>query len=311
MMMRRHVVRLALLLVAAIPAATAQEGGASAPVVATPSWEATETEKRLYKGRLDEAWKGLAGARAPAAADQEKFEAAIVRFLMGVEGLGQALHRYGHRAPPIPMLMDGARLPIPQRSDPEEISYERVREVVERWDAALRETSELLAAMGDRPVKVRLRLGLIRLDLDGDGRGADSEVLYRIFAAFNQMAVPSETAAGEFVISFDRADAEWLRGYCHLLMAGNDIVLAHDFQELFERTGHLFFARVSSSYAFLARRAPMNDWNYEEFLDLIAYVHLINLEVKSPERMRGALAHLKEMTAASRRMWASGAGGDG
>lgn len=283
--------------------APAQDSGAPQPAGAASSWEATETEKRLYAGRLAEAWKELAGAQAPGAKDQTRFEAAIVRFLMGVEELAQGLHRYGHRTPPVPMLLDGGRLPIPERGDPEEINYEKFREVVERWDAALQETSALLTAMGDDAVKVHLRFGLVRLDLDGDGQGSDKEALYRIFAAFNQMAMPSESEAGEFVIAFDRADAEWLRGYCNLLMGANDFLLAHDFRELFERTGHLFFARVASPYSFLAGRASPTDWDYDEILDLIAYVHLINFEVKSPERMRDALAHLKEMTAASRRMW--------
>ena len=59
-----------------------------------------------------------------------------------------------------------------------------------------------------------------------------------------------------FVIAFDRGDVAWLRGYCHLLMTFTEAYLAHDGQELFDHSAHLFFPKAVSPYTFLGPTHP-------------------------------------------------------
>src|SRR5262249_47187580 len=99
------------------------------------------------------------------------------------------------------------------------------------------------------------------------------------------------------------ADVAWLRGYCHLLSALGEIVLAHDERELFQSTAHLFFARTETPYRFLEERTPGGNFDFPTIVDLVAFVHLIHLPVTEPARMKAALAHLRQMLAQSREMW--------
>lgn len=287
-------------------AAAAQDVPETQPTAA-PAAEVrlTETEALLVAGRLADAGSRLKSLMdANPKDDQARFEAGVVRFLTGVEQLGQALHRYSPRTPGMMMLgLPGTRLPIPSNPNPQKISYADFRAVLESWSQSLTETAELLSGLGDSDVKLTLRFGLVRLDFDGDGRGSEEEALWRIYAALNPGAGLDESVVQGFFISFDRADAEWLRGYCHLLMAINEFFLAHDFRELFERTAHLFFPLVDSPHTFLAGPQRRQDFEFSSIVDMIAYVHLLNFPVEEPARMTRALEHLRSMIAASRRMW--------
>ncbi len=105
------------------------------------------------------------------------------------------------------------------------------------------------------------------------------------------------------LVRFDRADVAWLRGYCYLLEALGEILLAHDGRELFEHTGQVFFTRIETPYKFLLAktRAELDMW--DNIPDMIAVIHLLRLPVIEPARMQTALAHLQQMLAMSREMW--------
>ena len=64
-------------------------------------------------------------------------------------------------------------------------------------------------------------------------------------------------------------------------------MLAHDFEELHRRCGHLFCPRVKTQYEFLQHQVGDNrNWPVNHIADLISLVHLINFEVVEPERMQ-------------------------
>ena len=65
-------------------------------------------------------------------------------------------------------------------------------------------------------------------------------------------------ASKAFLITFDRGDVAWLRGYCHLLMAMCEAILAHDFHELFDYSGCLFYPKAETPFPFL-RRGPASE----------------------------------------------------
>jgi hypothetical protein len=112
-------------------------------------------------------------------------------------------------------------------------------------------------------------------------------------------------AAKDFIIAFDRADAAWLRGYCHLLMAMSDVYLAYDAHELFDHTAPYFYPKAQTPFPFLSRRADAapQQVDTEDFLDAIAFIHLVHFPVQEPARLKSALAHLEAMISLSHESW--------
>jgi hypothetical protein len=172
------------------------------------------------------------------------------------------------------------------------------------WVADLRKAEATLAGVKDPNVKLPLHFGLIRLDFNGDGRADEDETLWKVYARFNRQVEEKVTAeaARDFVIAFDRGDVDWLRGYCHLLMAIGEVALAHDFDELFHETGYLFFTGAQPPHPFLST-AKGQRFDFGEIADFIATIHLIRLKPVEPERLKAALGHLEAMAGLSRSSW--------
>jgi len=244
---------------------------------------------------------------------QARFGLGVVRTLQAIEGLGRSLHRHGARnqqlmifsvlggnfAPRggLPLL----HMPVPRNPDPQEISYEQARDILARFGEQLARAEATLAKIESPDVKLPLHFGLIRLDLDDDGSCREAEKLWRVYGTVNRRArTVTREAADGFVVSFDKADVHWLRGYCHLLMAICDVGLAYDWQELFERTGHRLFSKVASPYS------PPKATEYDlvgAILDEVAMVHLVRFPVQDAERLRSALHHLEQVIGQSRLTW--------
>ena len=221
-----------------------------------------------------------------------------------VERLTQDLHRYGLRdfgrqVGFIPFL----RIPVPENPQPETLSHKAARTVVAEFIRGFGKAEQTLALV-DGAAKVPVHLARVRIDMDGDGRATEKETLWTIYTRLNARARNLVTDPGSFEFAFDRADAHWLRGYCHLLMAFGETALAHDAKELFERTAHIFFKKVDTPYDFLGKgRNVFRFGSGVDVADVIAFIHLLNFEVIEPERMSKAHAHLKSMLEQSRDMW--------
>jgi uncharacterized protein (TIGR03000 family) len=237
--------------------------------------------------------------------DQARFGLGTLQFLRAVEHLGQSLHRYGLRSDRgqqmnIPFL----RLPVPANPKPEALTYPAARKVLEELIADLQKSEATLADVQDEDVKLPLRLGLVRLDLRGDGKAEDPlrTILTRYMGGRGNL--PKDE---DLLVVFDRGDVAWLRGYCHLLMALAEVVLAHDCQELFDCSGHIFFAKAETPHKFLntlpEKPGGFFDLGGVDLVDIIAFLHLVRLPVKEPERMKTALTHLEKMLALSKESW--------
>ena len=240
--------------------------------------------------------------------DQARFALGTLQFVRSVEGLSQSLYRHGflHGAGQFtPLLMLGGDVPIPNNPQAAELDYEQARRIVQSFVSGLGTAEATLAKINSDSVKLPLHFGLMRLDFDRDGQAREDETFWKIYARFNRQARVSAEDAKAFVITFDAADVHWLRGYCHLLMALGEINLAHDWHELFERVGHLLFARAKTPYPFLAEHVPGQEqqFSFEGIADLVAFIHLINFPVAEPKRMAAALGHLEAMASLSRRSW--------
>ena len=234
--------------------------------------------------------------------DQARFGLGTIEFLKSIEQVGQSFYRYGLRNDlrDLPIL----RIPIAKNTNPEPISYQDFRTIFVRLGDDLARAEATLAAISSDDVTLPIHFGKIRLDLNGDGEASEQEALWRMYVAANPgLRLKPETAEA-FEICFDRADVYWLQGYCHLLQAMCDTVLAHDFHELFERTGHILFAKIDGPYDFLTTANGL--WNIGsdvDIVDAIAFVHLLNFPVEEPARMRTALVHLEEVVRLSRQNW--------
>jgi hypothetical protein len=83
-----------------------------------------------------------------------------------------------------------------------------------------------------------------------------------------------------------------------------EFALAHDGSELFDTTGHLFFARAQTPHAWVQDGQMVMDIGQgADITDIIAFIHMIRLPVKEPQRMASAGAHLSSMLSLSRQSW--------
>jgi hypothetical protein len=269
--------------------------------------ESPAVEKFLIAGQLAEGATAMQKALAAQPNDSEsRFSLGIIQFLQAVEGLGQDQFRFGllgNRRQAIPFM----RLPIGENPVPEQISYEKARGLVRKFLDGLKVAEATLAETRPANVKLTLQIGQIRLDLDGNGKATDEESLWRVLEALQAggRRADSNPRVNDFVIAFDDGDVVWLRGYCHVMSALGEVVLAYDWRDQFERTAHLFYPNVDSPYPWLAAEGtgPFNGFNTQNILDVIALIHTINYDCVEPERMKAALAHLESVISLSRESW--------
>jgi hypothetical protein len=256
-------------------------------------------EKYLINGRLVDAEKDL-GERLQKSPqdDNVRFALGAARFLRGLERLGQSLYRYGLRDQAfLGQFVPIVRLPFSGNPHPETLSYEKSRAIVQAWIADFDKTETTLAPIADPAVALPVELNLVRLDIAGDGTRMISvvEIVTRL--------MNREQGQRQILVRFDRADVAWLRGYCHLLEAIGEVLLAHDGRELFEHTGQVFFTKIETPYKFLLAKPSGENEFWANIPDMIAVIHLLRLPVIEPARMQAALAHLQQMLAMSREMW--------
>ena len=261
-------------------------------------------EQYLLEGRLAEGETGLIGELNKNPKDaQARFGLGAVQFVRAVERMVQSFHRFGLRRDPSGGNIPFVRLPVPENKAPTPIRYADLRAIFEALVEDLRKAEATLAKVDDAAVKLSIHFGQVRLDFDGDGKAGEDETLWKLYARFSGQAGVTPEAARDFLITFDRGDVAWLRGYCHLLMAFGEFYLAHDGRELFERTAHLFFARPETPFAFLAEGRGEGRADFGQIADAIAVIHLLRLPVSEPKRTSAALEHLRAMLALSRESW--------
>jgi hypothetical protein len=279
-----------------------------------------KVQVHLYAGQAADA-ASVAEARLAEAPedDQARFALGAVQFLQAVEHLGQALHRYGLGSGAYNtgfglMALPVLRIPVPKNPNPEELTYDSLRGVLDAFVTDLQAAEETLGKIKDQRIDLPLNIGLIRLDLNGDGQGSDDEALWLTFNIVAAAGWLDEAAAGKLLIDFDGSDAPWLQAYCHLLMAIAEFPLAHDWHEAFQVTFPTLFDMPSSPYRKLdqayseTRDADVAGGLMERaesaaIADLIAFLHLNHWPVVEPERMANVLEHLEAMVRLGRENW--------
>lgn len=265
-----------------------------------------DTHARLLRGELVKAESQLSVfAQAHPKDDQARFELGTVQLIRGFERLMQSLHRYGFRdqSKSLPFATPVMGWPVPANPSPMTIRYDTARGILQSWIHDLNEAQATLATVRDPNVRLPMRIGLVRMDFNGDGVARKDETFWRVLSATSPGLNVSERAASEFLITFDLADVHWLRGYCHLLAAISETILAYDWRELFEATGHLLFDRVETPHDYLRDAKPLYDFFGVDVMDIVSFVHLLRCPVREPARSKAALEHLQAVIRESRAMW--------
>ncbi len=266
-------------------------------------------QKHLYAGTLTDGGTTLSALDGNAAAEAKSAEG-VLTFVSAIEHLGQSLYRHGLETHPggVVMQLPILRMPVEPNPNPEPITYEKWRAVLQTLFDDLSKADALLAegaaadAKGD--VKLNLDLMKIRMDLNSDGKASDAESFRAILQALSRGAEPSSPP--DLTFAFDKADLLWLRGYIHFLTASAQFGLAVDFEESFNKTAHAYFPRAGlpMSQELLAP-AMASGFVDNSVGDAIAMVHLLNWQVTDPARLKDVRTRLATMATLSRESWAA------
>jgi hypothetical protein len=235
--------------------------------------------------------------------DRARFSLGVLQLMDGTERLMQSLYRYGLRQNTFTSLLPILRLPVPNNPKPQPITYEDTRQILQTLLADLTKVRSTLDPIQDRTLKVPIRMGLVRMDFNGDGKLDATESFWNVFTRISGIRA-TEQAAKAFTINFDAGDVAWLRGYCNLISAIVETVLAYDERQLFNATAHLMFTKPQTPYPFLADgRKVFQFGDNLDFVDVVAFIHLINFPVLEPQRLTNAFQHLQSTLALSRESW--------
>ncbi len=235
--------------------------------------------------------------------DQAKFRLGVAQFLQTIEKLGQSWHRHGHLDGFLTSMVPLLRLDTPENPRPEPISYEQFRAIIQQTLDSLQISEATLASVKSNDVSLELDLMQVGMDWDANGFAGPHDNLLGSFRQVISNRIPLDPARG-FVIRFDAADVQWLRGYCHLLMAMCELALAYDQEDLWNVTARRVFSQAETPFEFLNEEPTRSDaFEMKLILDAVAGIHQMRFPIREPERMPRALAHVKQTIQLSRDMW--------
>ena len=197
-------------------------------------------------------------------------------------------------------------MPVPPNPDPEPLTYDKFRAMLQRLvddlDAARTVLLEA-GASGDYVVPIEpLRL---HVDIDGDGTVSEQETIGALISTILGSS-PSEPEPPQVTIGFDRADAIWLAGYTQVLAAQADFLLAHDFRAMVDSSFHRIFPRAGlpmQDFMNSTGSLMLDPQSDTAIADALAIIHGLSWAVTEPERLKGVLARLRHVTELSRENW--------
>ena len=275
--------------------------------IQTVKADAPLAQKYLLEGKLTEGTKALdERLKVEPKDDQARFGLGVIQFIQTFEHVGGSFYKFGLRTEkaflrPVPEIREF----LPQNPNPETLTYGASRQMVQTFVDDLAKVEATLAQINAPNVKLPLPVGLIKMDPFGQGKPISAAFLFgRIDGPGSEMSKMSE----KVIVGFDRGDVCWLRGYCHLLAAMGELLLAVDGQKAFDCTAHLLFEKVETPHTFLLESRRAFDLelleNRSAISDVISFFHqIIRLTVKEPSRTRAALAHLEAGVAQGKEQW--------
>lgn len=281
--------------------------------------------QKLYDGTLRDLAAPLVTA-CDAGEGDACFALGLLEITGAYETFAQALYRHGAVAPNssafgLILGMSADAPPTPANPDPEPLTYDGFREILEEFVASLDQAADHMKRAGEgTPFVVAIDPLRVRMDLDGDGEAAEGETLGMLLneaGGFLEIPMPglppsgktktkSPDAAPDTTIGFDNADAIWFAGYANVTATPFDIALAHDFSQLFDAYFHRVFPEAGlpmQAYSHGHSTVMMDADGDTAIADLIAAIHTANFPVIDSQRLAGVLTRLGTITALSRQNW--------
>lgn len=278
-------------------------------ILAIPSFAQETVADRmnsfLVEGKIDKGIEVFSGELDEnPTADERRYALGILQFIDSVENLAQSMYEFGLKSSggimnSVPFL----RVPVPQNPDPKTIRYKDLRAIFGQMRDDLLEAEITLAGIERADIDMPLYIGLASLDIDKNGTIAEGETLWRIYAGINPRVSITQEQAEEYLIMLDGGDVQWLRGYCHMLAALIEIILAYDQSEQFNQTAHIFFENPETRFHPQPLAQQSRRFNFENIADAIAFIHLFNYPVKEADRLKKARVHLLKVIELSRDSW--------
>ena len=288
-------VALAMMTIPSLPALAGEAADYTREALQKGDWKAAETD--LTRRLVEDAGN-----------DEARFGLAMVQFAQAIETFGKHHHRYGLQPrQAVPFL----RIPVPENSSPDVPTYEIQRAALQTLLDELTKVEATLGKMQGKDVTIRVDLEKVRLDFRSKpdlAPGSEAQKQATLMSVIRGMNPPvvrpsaPEIAPVPFEVAFDRADALWLQGYCHLLSAGLEFVLAYDWRETFAKTAGLFYPRLKLPGE-LAPAKPGFFGDEYAIADGIAMLHEIRWQPVEPDRLLRTREHLKQVVALSRLSW--------
>lgn len=260
---------------------------------------APDADAFLSSGKFDDGVAALeAHLKVEPKDDTARLGLGVTQFVSAVQRLGQKLAVYGPQTRLAFVSFDSSSsAPAPN----ELLTYERLREINREWLEDLARVEATLAKITSEEVKLPLHVGRVTMNL-----GTAETRALTLLPILRQFRLGPDGREADFVIAFDRADVDWMRGYCHLLSALSEIMLAYDGQGVFDVAAHRLFKHAKVPHEFLLEpnRTPQGGWfQLEEIADVVAFIHMLRFPLVEPKRMEVALKHVEQGLSLSRQMW--------
>lgn len=263
----------------------------------------------LGSGRIGDADEKLLALTAKATNNADaQLGLGLVRSARAFEKLSQSLYRYGFgsKSDGLELYFGGGISEIARNRDPEPITYEQFRGILASFIADLASADKALAAVGDKPAKLKVDLSVARFDWNGDGVTGPEDQFGLAIADLDENG-----QARPFVVGFDTADAKWMQGYCNIMMAVAKAWLSHDFSESWNGSFSVVFPKAVSTMAaanstgggddtmFGINKAQAND-----VADFVTLIHTIRWPVADKVMWSEVREHLKKVISLNRETWA-------
>ena len=263
----------------------------------------------LTKGPISQADEKLVALAAGTTGSADaQLGLGLIRSARAFEHLAQSLYKYGFisKARELSGMAGIEPGSVAANPNPEPITYEQFRGILQAFINDLQASDDALAAVGDKPAKLKVDLSVVRFDWNGDGKIGPEDQFGAAIADHDDNGNPKP-----FIVGFDTADAKWLRGYDNLLMATAKAWLAHDFSESWDAGFGLIFPKAKASMAQADGGSPDSPTLFEVpkrqadgIADFITLIHTIRWPVTDKAMWGEVRQHLKKVIALNRETWA-------
>lgn len=261
--------------------------------------------KMLTSGKLADVERQLMADLAVKPDDAARMTLGMTKFLRAIEDYARTMRRFGlNNKASVLGSIPFFRIPVPPHPDPSPVRPEDMRAMFAKLVKDLDAAEASLAPIKDANWKVVVHVESIKLNVADENEKPEMLPLVDLLSLAGFAPRGSTPNPGpEIVVAFDKADSIWLRGYCRLIQSLAEVVLTFDAKELFDHSAHLAFPKPVGKFPFLQAPETRRDFDEKMIIDAIAFIHMLRLPVKEPERLKSAHGHLLQMLDLSGKMW--------